>query len=975
MCACLIRSAAALRQRAVPSSELPPDGTPHPLKILLHSLCSAVVKEQLEPQKLLELLADEAQLPVALRPLVSSNLADVFWFMGLELEAGTSTALDSRKLFHALIQSAVQKEVVDGDVLRARLESDVLQEVGLVKDAQKFHQAQVKMNTRMLYTQQKYNLFREESEGYSKLIAELSELPSGVAADQTSTRNCRSAQEVIQNLQSLIGYFDLDPNRVLDLVLEALETVPSRVAVNHQLVSLFNPSFIPHMVGFKFSLYSDAGGAPTPDSLYMMCGLLLSMGSVALEQVLPHLSPSLKVLQELEAKRASALLATAKLGGGVARKSLADFGSLDDGAGSSTHGAPNSASTPATAPEAGDLEDHAELSVERMQPLGLLRALLQLREWTAAKRLMEELEGVDVAAYGPVREALCGLLEWLVAPAYATIAPRSTFLVATAAPAPTAAPAAAPAAEPAAEPMEVDGAPASAPKATNRQLSQAMTPAAAVHAAAPLLQRLGCHLHHAPLLLAKMCRLCAAACSRLKFESSLSPEDAQLDEAINACVDDAILPALALCSSNPGLVHELWKLLEQQPYTTRYCRYGVLHERMKGESSPELAVARARTADETKRMMRRLSKENTKMYGRLLGKITHSMPSVVFDTILGQIQAYDNLIVPVVDMMKYLTHMSFDTLTYIILSHLASTSKDRLKDDGLHVSLWMQSLSSFCGNLYKKHPNIELVGLLQYIANTLKSGQSLQLLLLRDLVTKMAGIELLEDVSRDQLEGCAGGETLKLSVTDVLGIAKNTRRSSMRLKDALVKNGLVVPLFLLIAQQRGSVVFANETPHLKVLSELYDRCHETLEQYAAFVASTLTPQEYAAIMPPVGTLCDKYSVEPEVAFFICRPAIAELDSQQSATAAKGGSAASREAEAAQDGAFETHAIRSILPAAAWDLLSPRLYATFWSLSLYDIFVPRDRYEAETRRLRRQVDEIDRFVPPIGGEQVIARDEP
>jgi hypothetical protein len=36
----------------------------------------------------------------------------------------------------------------------------------------------------------------------------------------------------------------------------------------------------------------------------------------------------------------------------------------------------------------------------------------------------------------------------------------------------------------------VDGAPASAPKATNRQLSQAMTPAAAVHAAAPLLQRL-----------------------------------------------------------------------------------------------------------------------------------------------------------------------------------------------------------------------------------------------------------------------------------------------------------------------------------------------------------------------------------------------------------------------------------------------------------------------------------------------------
>ena len=56
--------------------------------------------------------------------------------------------------------------------------------------------------------------------------------------------------------------------------------------------------------------------------------------------------------------------------------------------------------------------------------------------------------------------------------------------------------------------------------------------------------------------------------------------------------------------------------------------------------------------------------------------------------------------------------------------------------------MWMQSLSSFCGNLYKKYPSIELVGLLQYITNTLKSGTSLQLLLLRDLVTKMSGTRL-----------------------------------------------------------------------------------------------------------------------------------------------------------------------------------------------------------------------------------------
>ena len=142
-----------------------------------------------------------------------------------------------------------------------------------------------------------------------------------------------------------------------------------------------------------------------------------------------------------------------------------------------------------------------------------------------------------------------------------------------------------------------------------------------------------------------------------------------------------------------------------------------------------------------------------------------------------------------------------------------------------------QSLSSFCGNLYKKYPSVELVGLLQYIANTLKSGQSLQLLLLRDLVTKMSGIDVLEDLSQEQLHAqvppplpaphrlhglpfaaphlplgasappcrClsprllfapqAGGETLRNVVTDLLGIAKNTKRSSTRLKEALLKHG------------------------------------------------------------------------------------------------------------------------------------------------------------------------------------------
>jgi THO complex subunit 2 len=36
----------------------------------------------------------------------------------------------------------------------------------------------------------------------------------------------------------------------------------------------------------------------------------------------------------------------------------------------------------------------------------------------------------------------------------------------------------------------------------------------------------------------------------------------------------------------------------------------------------------------------------------------------------------------------------------------------------------------------------------------------------------------------------------------------------------------------------------------------------------------------------------------------------------------------------------------MLPLKAWNSLSPDLYATFWGLTLYDLYVPRNRYESE-----------------------------
>jgi THO complex subunit 2 len=63
----------------------------------------------------------------------------------------------------------------------------------------------------------RYNILREANEGYAKLITLLGSgvlRPAGLPAFMTE-------------LKALIGTFELDPNRVVDLVLDAWEQQPN----------------------------------------------------------------------------------------------------------------------------------------------------------------------------------------------------------------------------------------------------------------------------------------------------------------------------------------------------------------------------------------------------------------------------------------------------------------------------------------------------------------------------------------------------------------------------------------------------------------------------------------------------------------------------------------------------------------------------------------------------------------------------
>jgi hypothetical protein len=70
-------------------------------------------------------------------------------------------------------------------------------------------------------------LFREESEGFSKLITLLHSMFTSLSvwppADVTQINAAPDAAGVtmVDRIRSLIGHFRLDPNRTVDLVLDA----------------------------------------------------------------------------------------------------------------------------------------------------------------------------------------------------------------------------------------------------------------------------------------------------------------------------------------------------------------------------------------------------------------------------------------------------------------------------------------------------------------------------------------------------------------------------------------------------------------------------------------------------------------------------------------------------------------------------------------------------------------------------------
>ncbi|KAG5670760.1 hypothetical protein PVAND_001001 [Polypedilum vanderplanki] len=863
---------------------------------VIYDLIIGGIKSEIKKDVVLSILAELSYM----HKDIASITTDIFQVIDTEtnLPNGEYTAKE-RSMFGSLVRDS--EKIFSEKLLKERLETETLQEFGIVN--KNFYSKFIKIKTKLYYKQRRFNLFREENEGYAKLLTELNK-------EYVDEVNDKNSLEIVK---SLIGCFNVDPNRVLDVILESFEIRPERKELYIPLLQSYMPdsNIISEVLGYKYRNYSEE---KTPSSLYKVTAILLQHEIIELDDIYSWLSPvdeKLFAVWQAEIEDAKEYVRKLKI---------------------------ISTNKDKQEDEKEQESDNKDEKNENNQKFGLCEALLNIGDWLNASRLISKLPEKCATSNEFLARSLCNLIHIIIEPVYRLKCAVPLNLKGT----------------------EIKPHPnRKAPPQVHNFLDLRQNVFAMFHT-------LGPSLHFDPVLLQKLIRIMRVILENELNVDASTPSPSQTDEKtilyydIISLLDSCVLPSLSYMSCNCCVAEEIWTVVKLFPYNIRYA----LYNGWKNESyllHPKLIRLRGEAEQDIKALMKRVSKENVKPVGRRIGKLTHSSPGFLFDYVLGQIQLYDNLIAPVVDALRFLTSLSYDVLGYCVIEALVSTGRERFKYGVL--SDWLQSLANFCGAIYKKY-SIELSGLLQYICNQLKAQKSLDLLILKEIVQKMVGIEAVEEMTNEQLSAMSGGELLK-GEAGYFSQVRNTKKSSQRLKDALASNDLSVALCLLIAQQKNCVIYHETSKsHPKLVGKLYDQCQDTLVQFGNFLGSTYTVEEYVERLPSIHSMLQEYHIHSDVAFFLARPMFTHAITQKYDQLRKNDTSLKKLTSTQKMEKYleatnlvmnpVIDSVRPLHPLKVWEDISPQFLVTFWSLSMYDLQTPNESYQREINKLKLQI---------------------
>ncbi|KAI8336094.1 transcription factor/nuclear export subunit protein 2-domain-containing protein [Chlamydoabsidia padenii] len=882
----------------------------------------------------------------------------------------------------AMIKGAIDAAILSDTECKIHFSSQLLENVKVIPSKLMFDRRLIRLNTAMLYKQNKFNLLREDMVGYSALINDIVIGTIDLERDEYGRLPPTPMDRIprfLDIISSHIGNFHLDPNRVLDILLDFfikevmlnyafwIELFKQSVWIRQlnltpdDLNNLSSPTLkyntvMAHLLGFKFENYHLVEISAAPVELYYSCALLIKSGLIRFCDLLPYLAPNQEQMDKIKSDYLENMNKEIKNNSGGL---LAQYGALgEEGA------------TKKAAKSTKDLDDGQDQAAptrtyDANDVVELTKALLSIGDITHSEEILSKYNKL-CDMFPVLAHYIYRLCSFILEPAYQLYVPedikaRSVYFLECA------------------QQSELksilspgkgdipklpnlktyfvldflkDGTRDLKAKRIHRffytqwsdQLETSTTYDELLTRFMPIMRLAGYRAYLAPNLIQKLVQILLALFER----NEAAPESPQRQVCITL-LREFLLPAISFSGCNTGLMANVWEILELLSFQERCCLYGEWGNDFY-KKSIETKLLKARVERNVKSVMRRVSKNDVRPCSRDLGKLTHSNPTIVFSVMLDQIQSFDNLAPYMADACRYMNNFCYDILGYFMAEKWTGSQgagrmkKVKEKEDGA-TSIWLRALSVFSGMLYKKQ-GIDPTPLIRYLVFRLRHDDSVaDLILFNEFITKLCGIEIIgSTLTDDQITSAGCSDALKSEAFQPISTdnRRATKRVLSRLKDTLKKDDAALELLVLLYRLHESCSSQQDISTRERVIRL-NLVHQTILQFSDLLTTVFDEAEYCALIPSAEVLSKDFGLPYTAVMQILRPKTRYLlrNSKESDSKEDDIPAPLQPLILACPSMMQNGGI--------FDIISAEFFVIFWQLSLYDIHCPVKHYEAAMKR--------------------------
>ena len=142
---------------------------------------------------------------------------------------------------------------------------------------------------------------------------------------------------------------------------------------------------------------------------------------------------------------------------------------------------------------------------------------------------------------------------------------------------------------------------------------------------------------------------------------------------------------------------------------------------------------------------RRLDTDQIKQKSRPLTKTASGNAVIAFDTLIASAKAYANQIEPQIMAISLSQDLALDIMAFTVMKHLADSAQRPL-DGNNDVAPWLQNLSEFAAQFFRKYQTVDMSGLLTFLVHKLRDEDDSFILgfMINRIISKMFGWTDLE---------------------------------------------------------------------------------------------------------------------------------------------------------------------------------------------------------------------------------------